>query len=111
MTAFNTDGFDVHGNNVWIHDVDIWAQDDTIAVKGGTNMLFERINASGIGLTIGSVGADPVQNITFRDCHMHNTYKGIYMKFRSSGLLIKDVTYENIVIDGVSNTPIWIGPA
>jgi polygalacturonase len=33
MTAFNTDGFDVTGKNVWIHDCKIWCQDDTIAVK------------------------------------------------------------------------------
>ena len=26
MTAFNTDGFDVTGRNVWIHDCAIWNQ-------------------------------------------------------------------------------------
>ena len=26
MTAFNTDGFDVSGRNVWIHDCTIWNQ-------------------------------------------------------------------------------------
>ena len=26
MTAFNTDGFDVTGRNVWIHDCSIWNQ-------------------------------------------------------------------------------------
>ena len=26
MTAFNTDGFDVSGMNVWIHDCQIWNQ-------------------------------------------------------------------------------------
>merc|ERR1711871_678441 len=41
---------------------------------------------------------------------MHNSYKGIYMKFRGSGS-ITDVTYENIVIDSPSQWPIWIGPA
>ena len=66
ITAFNTDGFDVSGSNVWIHDCEIWNDDDTIAVKqqSGTsqqskcseNMLFERLNASGVGLTIGSIG-------------------------------------------------------
>jgi polygalacturonase len=76
MTAFNTDGFDVTGKNVWIHDCSIWNQDDTIAVKDGSeNMLFERINASGVGLTIGSIGDSTVRNITFRDCYMPNTYK------------------------------------
>ena len=50
LTAFNTDGFDVSGRNVWIHDCRVWCQDDTIAVKGSSeNMLFERITASGIG--------------------------------------------------------------
>ena len=28
LTAFNTDGFDVTGDNVWIHDCTIWNQDD-----------------------------------------------------------------------------------
>ena len=44
LTAFNTDGFDVSGRDVHIHDCDIWTQDDTIAVKDDSqNMLFERI--------------------------------------------------------------------
>jgi polygalacturonase len=112
-TAFNTDGFDVTGNNVWIHDCNIWNQDDSIAVKdGSTNMLFERINASGVGLTIGSIGNSVVRNITFRDCYMHHTFKGIYMKFRAdTGGLIADVLYENIVMDTPEQWPIWIGPA
>ena len=33
LTAFNTDGFDVTGRNVWIHDCVVWDQDDCIAVK------------------------------------------------------------------------------
>lgn len=114
LTAFNTDGFDVTGKNVWIHDCNIWNQDDTIAVKDGSeNMLFERINASGIGLTIGSISGSVVRNITFRDCYMHNTMKGIYLKFRAGNSpgSISDVTFENIVIDNASQWAIWIGPA
>ena len=56
----------------------VWNQDDCIAMKGGTNMLFERIHASGVGLTIGSLGKGHSSNITFRDSVMHHTYKGIY---------------------------------
>ena len=81
MTAFNTDGFDVAGRNVHIHDCNIWNDDDCIAVKEQSgnsrfsncseNMLFERINASGVGLSIGSIGASAtyscVRNITFKD--------------------------------------------
>jgi len=117
MTAFNTDGFDVGGNNVYIHDCKIWNQDDCIAVKGtSSNMLFERIEASGVGFTIGSVGRDEISNITFRDSTMHHTYKGIYLKFNSGadqspGGHVYNVLYENIVIDQPSQWPIWIGPA
>lgn len=68
-------------------------QDDCIAVKDGSNdMLFERIEASGIGLTIGSIGGSRNNNITFRDCHMHETGKGIYMKFRGDGGVVSNVT-------------------
>ena len=87
ITASNTDGFDVAGRNVWIHDCSIWNQDDCIAVKDANpseNMVFERITASGLRLSIGSIGAGShIPNITFRDVYMHKTVKGIYLKFRS----------------------------
>jgi Glycosyl hydrolases family 28 len=146
LSAFNTDGFDVAGRNVWcveesppspplhihssyfflrfpfsssshairIHDCTIWNQDDCIAVKDGNpseNMLFERIHASGLGLTIGSIGGSTVRNITFRDCYMHHTYKGIYLKFRENGGVIEDVLYENIFMEKPEQWAIWIGPA
>jgi len=116
ITAFNTDGFDVTGKNVWIHDVEVWNQDDCIAVKDHSeNMLFERITASGVGLTIGSIGTSIVNNITFRDCTMHHTWKGIYLKFRggdeNKGGRVSNVLYENIYMDAPEQFAIWIGPA
>ena len=104
------------GRNVWIHDCEVWNQDDTIAVKDDSkDMVFERVKASGVGLTIGSIGSSVVRNITFRDCAMPQTYKGIYLKFRDSavgeGGTIADVTFEDILIDEPSQWPIWIGPA
>ncbi|GAB5363910.1 hypothetical protein AAMO2058_000923900 [Amorphochlora amoebiformis] len=114
LTAFNTDGFDVAGKNVWIHDCNVWNQDDCVCVKGNSeNMLFERINASGLGLVIGSISGSTVNNITFRDCYMHHTFKGIYTKFRAGEKpgLISNVLFENIVIDAPEQWGIWIGPA
>lgn len=119
LTAYNTDGFDVSGRNVWIHDCNIWNQDDCIGVKrNAENMLFERINASGLGLTIGSIGLhEPVlvRNITFRQCRMRKTVKGIYLKFNGNAkkneAVIQDVLYEDIIIDEPSQYAIWIGPA
>ena len=116
-SAFNTDGFDIQGENVHIHDCTIVTQDDCIAVKGTSrNMLFERIRASGVGLTIGSIGRDSVDNITFRDSYMPNTDKGIYMKFNGAanereGGSITNILYENITITNPSEYAIWIGPA
>eukprot|EP01083_Nonionella_stella_P279756 951580_1 len=121
LSAFNTDGIDVSGNNVHVHDVDIWNQDDCIAVKDAPsgisqNMLFERVNASGLGLTVGSIGGTAVKNITFRDSFLYRTSKGIYMKFRidewrETPGLIEDVVYENITMIEPEWWGVWIGPA
>ena len=119
LQAFNTDGFDVTGKNVYIHDCNIWNQDDCISVKDGSeDMLFERISCSGLGLVIGSIGGSKVRNITFRDSYMPSTVKGIYMKTRwsDSGAVgdsasISDILYENITIDSPQQYAIWIGPA
>mmetsp|Transcript_25602 Transcript_25602/g.42899 ORF Transcript_25602/g.42899 Transcript_25602/m.42899 type:complete len:386 (-) Transcript_25602:523-1680(-) len=122
ITAFNTDGFDVAGKDVYIHDCNIWNQDDCIAVKDDgkhwttENMVFERINASGLGISIGSICNAHVRNITFRDINMHRTVKGIYMKFRPKSSpdligLIENITYENIYMEEPEQWPIWIGPA
>ena len=85
-------------------------------------MLFERIHASGMGLTIGSISPQShVKNITFRDAYMYKTNKGVYMKFRANKHynplnpvptgVIQDITYENIYMKDPERWPIWIGPA
>lgn len=110
LTAFNTDGFDVAGRDIWIHDCTVWNQDDSFCVKDNSeNVLIERVEASGIGLVIGSIASN-VRNITFRNSHMHRPVNGIYMKFRDAGSIV-DVLYENIIIDEPERWGIWIGPA
>ena len=86
------------------------------------HMLFERITASGLGLTIGSIADREnhscINNITFRDAYMYKTWKGIYMKsfngHTEPGVIafgmISNVLYENIVMDKPAQVPIWIGP-
>lgn len=118
LTAFNTDGFDVSGNGIHIHDCSVWNQDDTFCIKAGkdeptANVLIENVHASGVGLSIGSIGAHTVTNITFRNVNMHHTSKGVYIKFNAKaaqGGVISNVTYENIYIDKPDSWPIWIGP-
>ena len=126
LSAFNTDGIDVAGHHVHVHDVDIWTQDDCIAIKDNlwsadqtsSNMTFERIQASGLGLTIGSISGTTVKDIVFRDSILYKTYKGIYMKFRmpsepldSGQGLVKNILYDNITMIEPSQWAIWIGPA
>lgn len=81
---------------------------------------MERVNASGLGLTIGSIGGSIgaptcVRNITFRDSIMPSTVKGVYMKTRwpheGEHAIIEDVLYQNITISAPSQWAIWIGPA
>ena len=119
LQAFNTDGFDVTGQYVHIHDVKIWNDDDCVCVKDNSqHMLFENIEASGLGLVVGSIGSSRVNNITFRNAVMNNTVKGIYMKTRwnddgpiGEEASISNVLYENITIIKAEQFPIWIGPA
>ena len=120
LQAFNTDGFDVTGQYVHMHDVTVWNDDDCICVKDNSqHMLFERITASGLGLVVGSIGSSVVHNITFKDAVMHNTVKGIYMKTRWSDeappgenvVGITDILYQNITMYEPSQFAVWIGPA
>jgi hypothetical protein len=127
LSAFNTDGIDVSGNDIHIHDVDIWNQDDCIAVKDNffepyesTNMVFEHINCSGLGLVVGSISGSRVFNITFRNSYLYKAVKGIYLKFHPTGDFwndrnrtgsITNVTFSNITMEQPSQWPIWIGPA
>jgi len=84
--------------------------------------LVENVEASGLGLTIGSIKPTPnhacIKNITFLNAHMHHTFKGIYIKSASSSITdeeisaeITDILYENITMDKPEQVPIWIGPA
>jgi len=119
LTAFNTDGFDVSGDGIHIHDCSVWNQDDTFCIKGNqdafptANVLIENCQASGVGLSIGSIGNHSISNITFRNVTMHHSSKGVYIKFNAKaarGGSIKNVTYENIHIEKPESWPIWIGP-
>ena len=109
--------FDASGRNIWVHDCKVWNQDDSVAVKDDSeNVLIERIEASGIGLAIGSIGCNTVNNVTFKDVHMHHTWKGIYLKFRGCQdknytAKISNVYFENIYMDAPEQFAIWIGPA
>ncbi|CAJ1364548.1 unnamed protein product [Effrenium voratum] len=130
LDAFNTDGFDVSGRDIYIHHCNVWNQDDCFTVqprdgrginaKCTENVRIEHVNASGLGLTIGAVKPtlyhNCVRNVTIRHAYMFHTFKGIYMKSQNtpepnaSGE-ITNILYEDITMDEPSQVPIWIGPA
>ncbi|GMH78956.1 hypothetical protein TrST_g4445 [Triparma strigata] len=130
LRALNTDGFDVSGKDIYIHDCEVWNQDDCFTIVPTTasginsqcteNILVENIKASGLGLTIGSIKPTSnhacIKNITFRNAYMSNTFKGVYMKSAASDdpdatAEVTDILYENITMDKPEQVPIWIGPA
>jgi len=131
LGAFNTDGFDVAGRNIYIHHCNVWNQDDCFTIqpldsiygfnsKCTENILVEHINASGLGLTVGAVrptaGHNCVRNVTFRKAFMYHTFKGIYIKSQNTPDThatgeITNLLYEDVVMDAPSQVPIWIGPA
>ncbi len=115
VSAFNTDGFDISGRNVHVHDCNCYAQDDCFTVKdcgsGSQDMVFENNNASGMAMVIGSIGGTHVHNITFRNFVVHKTFKGIYTKFRGGEGKMTDILFDNVVMYSPEQFPIWLGPA
>ena len=132
LEALNTDGFDVSGRDIYIHDSSVWNQDDCFTIvptdarginaQCTENVLIEDVQASGLGLTIGSISPSPhhacIKNVTFRRATMHRTFKGIYMKSGNRAhpdpeatAEITDILYENITMEAPEQVPIWIGPA
>ena len=132
LAALNTDGFDVQGRDIHIHHTSVWNQDDCFTIvptnsntgvnaRCTENILVEHVNASGLGLTVGSISASThhscIRNVTFRHATMHHTYKGIYMKVDNhvtnpnATAEITNILYENITMEEPEQVPIWIGPA
>mmetsp|Transcript_21753 Transcript_21753/g.53266 ORF Transcript_21753/g.53266 Transcript_21753/m.53266 type:complete len:504 (-) Transcript_21753:304-1815(-) len=123
----NTDGMDVKGRNIHIHDCSIVNFDDIIVPKPCNshceqtdcteNILIENIEARGVGMSIGSVPPslyhNCVNNITFRNVSMESPLKGIYIKTdpgdEGTGM-ISNVTFENFHINRPLWWAIWIGP-
>lgn len=131
----NTDGLDVSGRDIHIHDVVVVNNDDSIAIKptngvhvaaDGTeydcteNVLVENVQLTGFGATIGSVGPSEygncANNVTFRNVYMPNTGKGIYVKSDKSDCpegyssSITNILYEDVCIVKPVWWALWIGP-
>ncbi|KAJ8958401.1 hypothetical protein NQ318_002183 [Aromia moschata] len=109
----NTDGFDVSSSrNIVIKNSVVKNQDDCVAINLGSDMVFSNLHCSGshglslsVGLSKTSYDDNVVSNITFTDCTVENSANGIHVKTHADGATgaIKDVTYKNIKLSGITN--------
>jgi len=110
----NTDGIDIAGTRVHVHDVEITNFDDTVVPKplsrGSTfancseGHLYENIKVMyGGGVSVGSVPPNPnvncIRNVTFRNLELTYPIKAVYLKPNPGTVgtgLIANITYENV---------------
>ncbi|XP_072375684.1 polygalacturonase-like [Diabrotica undecimpunctata] len=109
----NTDGFDISGSDtVNFEYCTVQNQDDCVAVNSGKNLHFNHMTCSGghgLSLSIGMSKTDSsknyAQNITFENSIVKNSRNAIHIKTHTDAATgyIKDVTYSNIQISGITN--------
>jgi hypothetical protein len=128
MFPFNTDGIDPHGSNMHIYNLNVQNWDDVVVPKPGSrsdmydyctqNYLVENCTVVlGVGMTIGSISPSDdencIQNVTFRNIHMKDPLKGIYIKANpgdTGHAIVSNIVYENITMLGPKWWAVYIGP-
>lgn len=103
----NTDAFDVSSTDgLYISSATVHNQDDCVAVNSGSNMVFENMYCSGgHGLSIGSVDSGvTISNVTFKDSSVVNSVNACRIKTDADGSdsTVSDITYSNIVVNGIT---------
>ncbi|KAI9688333.1 MAG: hypothetical protein M1822_001281 [Bathelium mastoideum] len=97
-----TDGIDVWGENIWVHDVEVTNGDECVTVKSpAKNFLIESIycNLSG-GTAIGSLGTGTaISNIYYRNLYM-NQADACYLKTNNGDGTVTDVTWDTVIVHG-----------
>ncbi|CRG92059.1 hypothetical protein PISL3812_09114 [Talaromyces islandicus] len=99
-----TDGIDVWGNNVWVHDIEATNGDECVTVKSpSNNILIESIycNLSG-GTALGSLGLDTnITNIHYRNLYM-NDADACFLKTNGGSGTVSNILWENVIVHGGS---------
>ncbi|KAH7925883.1 glycoside hydrolase family 28 protein [Leucogyrophana mollusca] len=104
-----TDGFDMSGNNNYVHDVSVENGDECVTVKTPTDgFVAENIQCFySAGCNIGSFGTNvtgvTVQNIYYRNVTQHNGDGGIVLKsYPSASGLVKNATYIDFTFSNIA---------
>ncbi|KAJ8970226.1 hypothetical protein NQ317_003772 [Molorchus minor] len=118
LGGHNTDGFDISSStNLVLKDSVILNQDDCVAISQGLNLTFSGLYCSGshglslsVGMSNSTPAANTLSNVVFSNCTVANSRNGIHVKTHTTGTTgyIKNVTYENINLSGITNYGIMI---
>ena len=134
LSAVDTIGIQLASGcqNIHIHDVDIWNQDDCISIRSTSStvrrnqgitaeirdVVVERVNASGFGFVVAAQGEQAlVNNVTFRDSYLHKSVRGLSVKFYSNaevthgGGTVSNVAFQNVFLEAPTQWSFWFGPA
>ncbi|KAG8157817.1 hypothetical protein KVR01_012479 [Diaporthe batatas] len=107
--AHNSDGFDIGSSDyVTLSDIQVYNQDDCVAVTSGTQIIVSRLLCSGgHGLSIGSIGGksnNTVDNVIFEDSELVKSDNGVRIKSNSGKTgSVTNITYRNIKMSGISD--------
>ncbi|GME25887.1 Rhamnogalacturonase b protein [Neofusicoccum parvum] len=97
-----TDGVDIWGENLWVHDVEVTNGDECVTVKSpAKNILIESIhcNISG-GTAIGSLGANTnISNIYYRNLYM-NQADACYLKSNGGSGTVNSIVWDTVLVHG-----------
>nr|AHJ09939.1 glycoside hydrolase family 28 [Apriona japonica] len=114
MGGHNTDGFNVWtSNNVTLDNINVYNQDDCVAIKSGTNIVVKDAYCyGGHGLSIGSVGGrdyNIVENVLVSNSLIEKSDNGVRIKtvYGATGS-VTNVTYANIFLMGIKKYGIVI---
>ncbi|KAJ7092425.1 pectin lyase-like protein [Mycena belliarum] len=109
-----TDGFDMSGNNNYVHDVSVENGDECVTVKTPTNgFVAERITCKWTaGCNIGSFGAANtavnVQNVVYNNVTISNSDAGVMIKSYPDNVgIVKNITYNGFTMSAAAY-PIYI---
>lgn len=107
--AHNSDGFDIGASDyVTLHDIQVYNQDDCVAVTSGTHITVSNMYCSGgHGLSIGSIGGkknNTVDGVVFEDSVLVNSSNGVRIKTNSETTgSVNNVVYRNITMFNISD--------
>jgi polygalacturonase len=111
ILPFNTDGFDVSGENILVENAHVVNGDDCLTLSNGaTNIEFrDSFCANGHGVSIGSLETNAlVQNFTAENIYVQNALYGARFKAWLNGNgVVENILYKNFYVDNCT-IPIFI---